>query len=267
MHCTGTRGPAIVLESGLDQGEAGWARVRPELAKLGRVCSYDRPGIGASARLPEDAVRTVGDEAASLDAALEAAHVEPPYVLVGHSWGGAIVQLYATKHAGDVAGVVLVDSSHADTIADWLDALPPAPRDDLDPYRDIRRLLTDSGQPTTNFERVDREKSAKALHKVDLPDVPLVVLTAATSSLSLAVSGPVGNRIYDIWLREQDELARLSEDSVHAVARLSGHFVQNDQPELVVAAVRAVETAARSGSELPACGALFRGPGVRCVAS
>jgi pimeloyl-ACP methyl ester carboxylesterase len=265
MHCAGNGAPTIVLESGLDQGEAAWSSLRPDLEKLGRVCSYDRPGIGASSALPEDTARTVSDEVASLDDALDAAHVEPPYVLVGHSWGGAIVQLYATKHGDDVAGIVLVDSSHADTIRDWLAALPPAPSDDVDPYSGVRGLLVDSGKPTANHERIDRDRSVKALHDVDLPEVPLVVLTAAATSLAPAVSGAVGKKISDVWLDEQNELAGMSDHSVHALARLSGHFMMNDQPDLVVAAIRAVENAARNGAELPACRALFRGLAARCL--
>lgn len=265
MHCTGTGGPTIVLEAGLDQGEATWSAVRPDLVKLGRVCSYDRPGIGASPALPEKTVRSVTDEVESLDDALDAAHVEPPYVLVGHSWGGAIVQLYATKHSDDVAGIVLVDSSHADTIRNWLAALPPAPSDDVDPYAELRGLLTEMGKPTANHERVDQDRSMKALHKVDLPDVPLVVVTAAATLLSPAVSGAVGKKISDAWLDEQDELAGMSDDSVHAIARLSGHLIQNDQPELVVAAVRAAENAARNDERLPACRTIFRGLAARCL--
>lgn len=263
MHCNGSGTPTVVLENGLGQSEDTWDRVRPNLAKLTRVCSYDRPGNGDTEPLPEGAVRTVRDQADTLDDALEAAKVEPPYVLVGHSWGGAIVQLYASQHRDDVAAVVLVDSSHADTLSDWIAALPPAPANDVDPLAQVRSLLEAAQQPDET-EHLDRKKSERQLHGVELGSTPLVVVTAATSDLAAALPPALAKKVDAIWRREQDELAALSDDSVHALAAHSGHFVQNDQPELVLAAVKAAVTAARS-RELAPCRSIFPARSSRCL--
>src|SRR4051794_25873218 len=259
MHCTGSGSPTFVLEGGLGQTQETWDRIGSGFRQLGRVCTYDRPDLGSTPKLPTDAKRTVSDQVSTLEGSLKAASIEPPYILVGHSWGGAIVQAYASKHADDVAGVVLVDSSHPDAIPAALSVIPPAPTDLDDPYAGTRQLLHGLDEPSTTAEHVDLEASRKTLHKADLHDIPLVVLNAATNELVAALPTPLRRRADGIWVDEQSELAALSDDSVHAIARLSGHFIQNDQPDLVLAAMRGVERAARAHGKLEPCRAIFRG--------
>lgn len=100
------------MESGLSGTSFEWARVRPALARAGRVCSYDRAGLGWSDPSPRP--RTSPAIAEELHALLGRAGVPPPYVLVGHSDGGLHVRLFAAKYPAEVAGVVLVDASHED---------------------------------------------------------------------------------------------------------------------------------------------------------
>jgi pimeloyl-ACP methyl ester carboxylesterase len=209
----------------------------------------------------------VSDQVTTLGDSLKAAGIDPPYVLVGHSWGGAIVQAFASKHADEVAGVVLIDSSHPDTIPDSLAVLPPAPTDADDPYAGTRQLLHGLDDPSTISEHVDLEASRKTLNKVDLHDIPLVVLSAGANELVATLPTALREKADGIWLDEQHALAGLSDDSVHAIARLSGHFIQNDQPELVLAAMRAVDRAARAHAKLQPCRAIFRGLAARCLAS
>jgi pimeloyl-ACP methyl ester carboxylesterase len=265
MHCTGSGMPTFVLEGGLGQTQETWDRIRSGFAQLGRVCTYDRPDLGSTPKLPPDAKRTVSDQASTLQDSLEAASIEPPYILVGHSWGGAIVQAYASKHSDDVAGVVLVDSSHPDTIPDTLAVLPPAPTDLDDPYAGTRQLLRGLDDPSVISEHVDLEGSRKTLHNADLHDIPLVVLTAGANEIASALPTALRHNANNICRDDQNELAGLSDDSVHAIARLSGHFIQNDQPDLVLAAIRGVERAARAHAKLAPCRAIFRGLAARCV--
>jgi hypothetical protein len=152
-----------------------------------------------------------------------------------------------------------------DTILDTLAALPPAPADAADPYEGTRQLLHGLDEPSLIAEHVDIAGSRKTLDRVDLPDVPLVVLTAAANGLAGALPAALRRKTDAVWRDEQDELAGLSDDSVHAVARLSGHFIQREQPELVVAAIRAVERAARAHTQLAPCRAVFRGLAAGCL--
>ncbi|MYE07087.1 MAG: alpha/beta hydrolase, partial [Chloroflexi bacterium] len=114
LRCTGTGTPLVVLESGGDAlGSQGWFAVRPKLAGTTRVCTYDRAGYGWSDTGPEprDAL-TISTE---LHRMLRGASEPPPFVLVGHSLGGAFIRVFADRYPDDVAGLVFVDSSHPET--------------------------------------------------------------------------------------------------------------------------------------------------------
>ena len=113
IRCWGTGTPAVVLDAGsADSGIAAFGSYEEELikplAQRSTVCAYDRAGTGDTARLPKKR-RTVIDQAAELDALLEAADVPRPRVLVGSSWGGFVVVQTARDHPEGVGGVVLLD--------------------------------------------------------------------------------------------------------------------------------------------------------------
>jgi pimeloyl-ACP methyl ester carboxylesterase len=112
LNCTGSARPTVILESGLGVSSLGWINVQPEIAKYARVCSYDRAGYGWSELGKEP--RTALQIAKELKALLEAANEEGPYVLVGPSFGGFIVRVFAGQYPADVAGMILVEASHED---------------------------------------------------------------------------------------------------------------------------------------------------------
>jgi pimeloyl-ACP methyl ester carboxylesterase len=267
VHCSGSGSPTVVLEAGLGSSSATWAEIRPRLAKRTRVCAYDRLGDGESDEVPAGQIQTVDDQAKTLAGVLDAAGVEAPYVLVGHSWGGAIVQRFASEHRSDVAGIVLDDSSQGDATRRWLAMLPAPPKSGFDRFREVRNALDNTNDPNSNPEHVAWLASIPALHRVkSLGSIPLVVLTAGMSDLAAALPSPYNGRAYRIWLDGHSQLAALSSDSVHAVAEYSSHFIHQDQPDVVVAAIRAVLRAAREDARLPPCRTLFRGvDAVRCL--
>ena len=112
LFCSGSGSPTVVFES--PSGGAGWAwwAVQPKVAAKTRACSYDRAGFGFSDASPRaaDAANAVDD----LHALLKAAGIAPPYVLVGNSFGGAAVQMFAWAHPDEVQGLVLVEPMHED---------------------------------------------------------------------------------------------------------------------------------------------------------
>ena len=110
LLCQGQGSPAVVLESGIPGTALGWASVIEDIASFARVCAYDRAGYGWSEAGPEP--RTISNITRELRDLLRTAQVGPPYVLVGHSFGGLVVQVYASRFPDEVAGMVLVDSSH-----------------------------------------------------------------------------------------------------------------------------------------------------------
>jgi pimeloyl-ACP methyl ester carboxylesterase len=113
MDCRGEGAPTVVLQSGGDLlGALAWVPVMQRTQGLSRVCAYSRAGIlwsdpARGAFEPEEVVD-------DLRAALKAAGEAPPYVLVGHSRGGLYAIIQAGLYPGEVAGLVLVDSSHPD---------------------------------------------------------------------------------------------------------------------------------------------------------
>jgi pimeloyl-ACP methyl ester carboxylesterase len=120
----------VVLEAALGASAVSWSLVQPEVAKLTRVCSYDRAGFGWSA--PGALPRTAGRIADELRTLLERAGLEPPFVLVGHSFGGLVIRVFAGRHRADVAGLVFVDPAHPE---DWVS---PASKEQLKIERGLR---------------------------------------------------------------------------------------------------------------------------------
>jgi pimeloyl-ACP methyl ester carboxylesterase len=256
VECIGSGRPTVVLEAGFGGSADDWRSVLPELGRTTRTCAYDRAGLGASDPIP--GVHDAGDEIRDLERLLERANIGPPYVVVGHSYGGLLARLFAFTHPDETAGVVLVDALGRDA---WRRGRAAWPRS-LAP-----RLRRTSGFIRPIVDGVDQRAGDALGNRIrSLDDMRLVVISAGRER-ELFAGGPP--RLYRIgvrlWRQMQDELASLSSDRVHVVALRSDHFVADEQPRVVVAAVRGVVQAARDGARLPPCHAVFTGPDVRCL--
>lgn len=116
IYCTGNdddkniskQQPTVILDAGLSYDSLEWLLVQPEIAKFARVCSYDRAGYGWSDE--NSNLRTSKNIVEELHTLLTNAKITPPYILVGHSFGGINMQIYAKKYPAEVAGLILVDS-------------------------------------------------------------------------------------------------------------------------------------------------------------
>jgi pimeloyl-ACP methyl ester carboxylesterase len=256
FECFGHGSPTVLLEAGFGGDTGVWDAVQPELAKTTRTCSYARAGLGGSSEIP--GVHDADDEIHDLEQLLDRAEIASPYVLVGHSYGGLLVRMFAARHRKDVAGVVLVDSSHPEQETRDLAALPQRPS--------LTRLRRDLRLPRVLDGVAVRRSFALAGQVRSLGDLRLLVITAGQQPVS-PLPSDVARQLATTWLSLQDELARLSDDSVHIIALHSEHFVQSfgGQPDLVIRGVRIVVRAARDERPLPSCARLFHGPGVRCV--
>jgi pimeloyl-ACP methyl ester carboxylesterase len=124
LHTAGAgAGPVVVFDAALGATSLSWLFVQDAVARIARTCSYDRGGLGWSARGPLP--RTAGRLAEELRALLEAAGERPPYLLVGHSFGGLVMRVFAGRWPGLVAGLVLVDPAQPE---DWVH---PAPKEQM----------------------------------------------------------------------------------------------------------------------------------------
>jgi pimeloyl-ACP methyl ester carboxylesterase len=256
LNCAGSGSPTVVLEAGFPGDSTVWGDVQPQLAETTRACAYDRAGLGNSPAIP--GVPDAGDGIADLQRLLHVAHLQPPYVLVGHSYGGMLVRLFAREHRRETAGVVLVDARGRDAtrrqLAIWPEREAPAIRRAV--FRPVQR-------------GVDLATSEALVRRVrNLGDTPLAVITAARHREWARVGTPQLAQALDrLWSTMQDELAALSTDHVHVVAVRSDHFVQrraDGQPDVVIRAVGAVVRAARTHARLPRCQRLFGASRVRC---
>jgi pimeloyl-ACP methyl ester carboxylesterase len=114
LYCIGEGSPTVVFDSGLTDETDVWALVQPIIAAHAQACSYDRAGSGYS-----DPGRRDGTSANIVDdlhRLLAAAAITPPYILVGHSYGGMNARLFADLHRDEVAGMVLLDPSEEDWV-------------------------------------------------------------------------------------------------------------------------------------------------------
>ncbi len=112
IYCLGTGEPTVVFDTGLTDETSAWALVQPTVARKTRTCSYDRAGVGFSdpGSRPGSSANIVDD----LHRLLSAAAIKPPYLLVGHSYGGMNIKLFASTYPSEVIGMVFVDPSHED---------------------------------------------------------------------------------------------------------------------------------------------------------
>jgi pimeloyl-ACP methyl ester carboxylesterase len=223
IECTGSGGPAVILQAGLGASSSSWASIAPAVSTTTTVCAYDRAGHGRSDEAgPQDGIALATD----LHTLLERAGVAGPYILVGHSSGGPYVRVFAAQYPDEVAGMVLLDAQPADAFT----ALPNYPGF----YSTFRTIATLSpslarigllapllGLPadesTLVAARGGRDEflvlptvleQSSALTSIG--DRPLVVVTAAAG----ADPG---------WVAAQDNLPRLSTASVHRVLAAATH--------------------------------------------
>ena len=106
-HCSGDGSPSVVFDAALGASSLSWSLVQPSIARVTRACAYDRAGFGWSDGGPMP--RTAGRIADELHRLLLNAAVPRPYVMVGHSYGGIVMRIFAERHADEVAGLVLIE--------------------------------------------------------------------------------------------------------------------------------------------------------------
>jgi len=242
MAVRGTGSPTIVIEAGMGEPplESGsWNKVVDELSRSNRVVIYSRAGLGQSdpaAKLP----RTSFDVALDLNALLTKAAIPGPYLLVGHSFGGLHIRMFASQFPGKVAGMVLVDASNPDQDQRWLASFGPASLAEPEPVKKARQFLTSRITSSANPESIDpRMTSSQIKGARGLGDKPLVILThSAGFKMDPSLPDDTLRRIETVWTEIQNEHKRLSTRSTLVQSKAGGHNLPGEDPDLVITGIR-----------------------------
>ena len=260
MHlvCMGAGHPTLVLESGLGDDSLIWAGAQPALAHITQVCSYDRAGLGWSDA--RDAPRDADQIAAELHELLAQAGIATPIVLMGHSIGGLYVREYRNRYPGQVAGMILVD-----TTTPYLDRNPAFASEISLPPSWIIRFAMAAGLPrVVGMCSKDAQGVEQQFRKVQAEDVcrlhygevaaelasfdrsseevtrfgiygQLPILIFSQDPGNTHVSGKV--KLKDLaeaaeWNRLQESLTALSTESRRIIVPGSTHYVMLRRPYL-----------------------------------
>jgi pimeloyl-ACP methyl ester carboxylesterase len=276
INCIGEGSPTVILDAGLQDFSIFWSFVQPEAAEFSRVCVYDRAGYGWSE--PSPFPRTSEIMVAELETLLENSGEKGPYVLVGHSFGGALVRLFAHQHPKDVVGIVLVDAAPGELferIPVWrtgteqmikmirllvplrsigLLALVPGaipgrglPEGAQAQYKAI--VATTRYLETSISESEAFEENLAQVANADMNtfgDLPLVVISDGKWKPLAELPGISGDENQLLWREMQSVLTNLSSNSEQIIAEKSDHFIQLQQPQLVIEAIEKVVRASKN---------------------
>jgi pimeloyl-ACP methyl ester carboxylesterase len=264
MHIliAGEGSPAVAIIPALGSSVLEWVRVLRAASAETTVCAYDRAGLGWSD--PPRSRVTVDAMADDLHALLQAAGITAPYILAGHSMGGIVARRLQARYPRDVAGMLLIDSSHEDQVrrlgrAGALSGVKRAARrqarilgarrlaaslglvDGLDAASLVRETVPEYARAAKAVSLSTRQRRAVVREMLllgrpqgqphDIGTIPLTVLSAGSVKRQ---QWPM----WDAWTQMQEELAALSSDSIHAYAVNADHNIHLDDPDVVVQAIR-----------------------------
>ncbi len=266
-YCSGKGAPTVVLDAGLGANLTWWALVQKNVSRFARVCSFDRAGYGwsDSGKEPRTSEKIVHELHTLLHAMPD---TPPPYILAGHSFGGANVRLYANTFPDEVFGVVLVDACHEKQYQNldggtqsppqgawerWKDHILESTlahhcgisrwhmSDSMKPFfsdllsDDLREIIIAKASTVKSLKSRDSECSFihESLAQLQtsanmLENKPVIVITRGKYE---------GESSDASWVAYQKELANLSSQGKHIVAEKSGHMINVEQPEIIVNAI------------------------------
>lgn len=211
--------PVIILESGYGDYSKAWNQTAEELTEYGTVLTYDRAGLGKSGKSSKK--RISSEMVKDLRTCLNLLKLKPPYIFVGHSFGGINARLFTDFYPEDMLGIVLVDSTPENYKEAFLPIMSPEFQEAY-----YKQFVHESSYEEFMFSLGEADKYCQSTR-----DIPLVVLAAGKKAF-------YSQDAQIKWLQLQEELLRLSNKNKLIIAEQSGHYIQKDEPHYITDAVR-----------------------------
>jgi len=285
--CTGVGSPTVILTAGMNDSTFVWHGVQPQMSETGRVCSWDRAGVGFSDASPE--VQDTQHVEQDLEDWLAAADIAGPFIMVSHSMGSFETMVFAERQRSSVVGVVLVDPSYPGQMTEFAiasprffgETVPPMMAAEMENWRGCVRELSDNlpdkpfcdliHQPGHPFyapvEEVNQARMADAaslqnqlslMEQFDgadaeqvaraLTDFGDIPIIVLTADLSLPPDfADEMPAVRAAWTAMHDRYAGLSGRGVNRLVEGSEHYIFWTHPEAVIGAVSEI----RGGATRP----------------
>jgi pimeloyl-ACP methyl ester carboxylesterase len=236
LHCCvyGKGSPTVVLVSGFEAPQAYWNSVIPDLAAKTTVLTFDRAGIGKSeiGDLPAHGEQSAKD----LQVLLDKSAVPRPYILVGHSYGGSVVRLFASMYPDNMGGLILEDTQHEDVLKELRKILKGK---DLEAFEQLmvdRFSAPENPKTEADYRNITREQVSKSK---PLPLIPFVVLVSPDRAKAM---GPMFSDEAIEEMAKSDralnnKLAALIPGGRQIIVEGAGHNIHVDKPEALIAPV------------------------------
>ncbi|MDA2138062.1 alpha/beta fold hydrolase [Bacillus cereus group sp. Bc256] len=211
--------PVIIMEAGYGDYSKTWDHIAEELTEFGTVLTYDRAGLGKSGNSSKR--RISSEMIKELRSCLEKLQLKPPYIFIGHSFGGINARLFTTFYPENMMGVVLVDSTPENYKEAFLPIMSPEFQEAY-----YKQFVHESSYEEFMFSLGEADKHCQSTR-----DIPLVVLAAGKKAF-------YSQDAQIKWLQLQEELLRLSNKNKLIIAEQSGHYIQKDEPHYMIDAIK-----------------------------
>jgi len=250
MLCKGSGEPTVLIDAGLGDDSTDWFDIQDKSSVDTRTCVFDRPGYGWSDAGPQPRNSLIiSNEVFKL---IQKANISGPLVLVGHSFGGYNMRVFAAQHPQKIAGMVLVDASHENQYEKLNIKLPKhfdrkgniliLPKSS-DTVSDKAQALKERAFHAARAEISSLYQSTLQVKRYhDFPSVPLIVISRGLSEWKGRDDAEMREKI---WSQLQHDLWKLSPISQHIFANHSGHDIHLEQPDLIVGAIADVVSMSR----------------------
>jgi pimeloyl-ACP methyl ester carboxylesterase len=230
----GKGSPTVVLVSGLEAPQVYWNSVIPDLAAKTTVVTYDRAGVGKSeiGGLPAHGEQSAKD----LHVLLAKLDAPKPYILVGHSYGGSVVRLFASMYPDNMAGLILEETQHEDVLDEMRKIIEGKDLEAFDQLMADRFSMPANPKTEADYRNMTREQLKKSR---PLPQIPFVVMAVAGRAKAMAplFSDAAIEKMEKLDGDLNNRLAALIPGGKLIVVEGTGHNIHMDKPEVLIAPV------------------------------